>query len=73
MNRTIALILVIALGLYCFPTLIGVVATAFGVAIGIAGTLFGVGVSLMFSVLPYIILAYLVWWLVRDNRRSHHG
>lgn len=73
MNRTIALILVIALGLYCFPTLIGVVATAFGVAIGIAGTLFGVGVSLMFSVLPYIILAYLVWWLVSDNRRSHHG
>lgn len=73
MNRTIAIILVIALGLYCFPTLIGVVATAFGVAVGIAGTLFGVGVSLVFSVLPYIILAYLIWWLVRDNRRSRHN
>lgn len=73
MNRTIAIILVVALGIYCFPTLVGIVATAFGMAIGIADTLFGVGISLLFSVLPYLILGYLVWWLVRDNRRSRHS
>lgn len=73
MNRTLAIILVVALGIYCFPTLIGVVATAFGVAVGVAGTLFGIGVSLLFSVLPYVILAYLIWWLIRDNRHSRHS
>ena len=73
MNKTIVAILVVALGIYCFPALIGMVAAAFGIAVGVLATLFSIGVSLLFTVLPYIILGYLIWWLVRDNRRSRHS
>lgn len=73
MNRTIVIILLVALGIYCFPTLIGLVATAFGIAVGVAATLFGIGISLLFSILPYLVLGYLVWWLVRDNRSRRHS
>jgi hypothetical protein len=69
MNRTIAIILLIALGLYCFPVIFGVVAGAFAIVIGIAAAVFAAGLSLLFTLLPYIILAYLIWWLLRDNRQ----
>jgi phage shock protein PspC (stress-responsive transcriptional regulator) len=70
MNRTIAIILLVAVGIYCLPTLLGIVASAFGIAVGVAGAIFGVGISLLFTVLPYLILAYVIWWLVREKRSN---
>jgi phage shock protein PspC (stress-responsive transcriptional regulator) len=70
MNRTIAIILLIAVGIYCFPGILAAIAAAFGLAVGLAATLLGVGLSVFFTVLPYLVLAYVVWWLVRDNRRQ---
>jgi phage shock protein PspC (stress-responsive transcriptional regulator) len=70
MNRTIAIILLVAVGIYCFPTLLGIIASAFGIAVGMAGAIFGVGISLLFTLLPYVILAYVIWWLVHDKRSS---
>lgn len=72
MNRTIAIILLIAVGIYCFPAILGAVAGAFGIAVGLAATLLGVGLSVLFTVLPYLILAYVIWWLIRDNRSRQH-
>ena len=72
MNRTIAIILLIAVGIYCFPTILGAVAAAFGIAVGLAATLLGVGLSVFFTVLPYLLLAYVIWWLIRDNRSRQH-
>lgn len=70
MNRTIAIILLVAVGIYCLPTLLAIVATVFGVLIGVAGAILGIGISLLVTALPVIIVGYLIWWLVRDNRRS---
>jgi len=72
MNRTIAIILLIAVGIYCFPAILAAVAGAFGIAVGLAATLLGVGLSVLFTVLPYLILAYVIWWLIRDNRSRQH-
>ena len=72
MNRTIAIILLIAVGIYCFPAILGAVAAAFGIAVGLAATLLGVGLSVLFTVLPYLLLAYVIWWLIRDNRSRQH-
>lgn len=71
MSRTIAIVLVVILGLYCFPTIIGVVAGAFGMLVGLAASVFGAGLGMAFTLLPYLILGYLIWWLIRDNRRQH--
>lgn len=70
MSRVIVIILAIALGIYCFPTIVAVAAGLFAAIIGVAATIFGVAVSLAFTILPYLLFAYLIWWLVRDNRRS---
>lgn len=72
MNRTIAIILLIAVGIYCFPGILGAIAGAFGIAVGLAATLLGVGLSVLFTVLPYLLLAYVIWWLIRDNRSRQH-
>lgn len=71
MNRTIVIILLVAVGIYCLPTLLALVGGGIGIIAGIAATLFGVAISLIFNILPYIILAYLIWWLVRDNCGKH--
>jgi len=70
MNRKIAIILLIVVGIYCLPTLQAAFATVLGVVAAVAGTILGVGLSLIASVLPLLIVAYLIWWLVRDNRNS---
>lgn len=70
MNRTIVIILLVAVGIYCLPSLIAITATIFGLLIGLVGAVIGIGVTLLFTVLPLVILGYLVWWLVRDNKRS---
>jgi hypothetical protein len=68
MNRTIAIVLLVAVGIYCLPTLLAIIGTVLGIIVGVAGAIFGVGISLLFSVLPYVILAYVIWWLVREKR-----
>ncbi|MDP4946289.1 MAG: hypothetical protein NWQ42_00215 [Alishewanella sp.] len=71
MNRTLATILIIAIGIYCLPTLLAILATVFAVIMGVIGAIIGIGVSLAVTVLPLLILGYLVWWLVRDKRQPH--
>lgn len=70
MNRTIVIILLVAVGIYCLPSLIAIAATIFGLLIGLVGAVIGIGLTLLFTVLPLVILGYLIWWLVRDNKRG---
>ncbi|MEH8019063.1 hypothetical protein MN202_17630 [Rheinheimera muenzenbergensis] len=70
MHRTIVIILLVAVGIYCLPSLLAMAATIFAIIIGIFGAIIGVGISLAVTLLPLIIFGYLLWWLVRDNRRS---
>ena len=70
MTRTLAIVLLIIVGIYCLPSVLAILATVFAVAVGIFGAILGVAVSLAVTLLPIIIVGYLIWWLVRDNRRS---
>lgn len=70
MTRTLAIVLLIIVGIYCLPSVLAILATVFAVAVGIFGAILGVAVSLAVTLLPIIIFGYLIWWLVRDNRRS---
>ena len=70
MSRVIVIILAVALGIYCFPAIVAAAAGLFAVMVGVAATIFSVAISLAVTVLPYLLFAYLIWWLVRDNRRS---
>lgn len=70
MHRTIVIILLVAVGIYCLPSLLALAATIFAIIIGIFGAVIGIAISLAVTLLPLIIFGYLLWWLVRDNRRS---
>ena len=70
MTRTLAIVLLIIVGIYCLPSVLAILATVFTVAVGIFGAILGVVVSLIVTLLPIIIVGYLIWWLVRDNRRN---
>jgi hypothetical protein len=70
MNRTLVIILLVVVGIYCLPTLLAVAAAIFAIVIGVFGAILGVGISLVVTLLPVIIVGYLIWWLVRDNRRN---
>lgn len=70
MTRTLAIVLLIIVGIYCLPSVLAILATVFAVAVGVFGAILGVAVSLAVTLLPIIIVGYLIWWLVRDNRRS---
>lgn len=70
MTRTLAIVLLIIVGIYCLPSVLAILATVFAVAVGIFGAILGVAVSLIVTLLPIIIVGYLIWWLLRDNRRS---
>lgn len=70
MNRTLVIILLVAVGIYCLPTLLAAITTIFAIVIGVFGAILGVGISLVVTLLPVIIVGYLIWWLVRDNRRN---
>ena len=72
MSRTIVIILLVAIGIYCLPGILALAATLFAIIVGIAGAIIGVGISLVVTLLPFIIMAFLIWWLVRDNRRSQY-
>lgn len=70
MNRTLVIILLVVVGIYCLPSLLALAATIFAIVIGVFGAILGVGISLVVTLLPVIIVGYLIWWLVRDNRRN---
>ena len=70
MTRTLAIVLLIIVGIYCLPSVLAILATVFAVAVGLFGAILGVAVSLAVTLLPIIIVGYLIWWLVCDNRRS---
>ncbi|WP_166836816.1 hypothetical protein [Rheinheimera pleomorphica] len=70
MTRTLAIVLLIIVGIYCLPSVLAILATVFAVAVGLFGAILGVAVSLAVTLLPIIIVGYLIWWLIRDNRRS---
>ena len=70
MTRTLAIVLLIIVGIYCLPSVLAILATVFAVTVGLFGAILGVAVSLAVTLLPIIIVGYLIWWLIRDNRRS---
>ena len=70
MNRSLVIILLVVVGIYYLPTLLAAIATVFAIVIGVFGAILGVGISLVVTLLPVIIVGYLIWWLVRDNRRN---
>lgn len=70
MNRTLVIILLVAVGIYCLPSLLVIIATLFALAIGLLGAIIGIGITFLVTLAPILLIAYLVWWLVRDNKRS---
>lgn len=69
MNRTLVIVLLVAIGIYCLPTLLAIAATIFGLALGLVGAVIGIGISVLVTLAPLVLIAYLVWWIVRDNKR----
>ncbi|GGW52729.1 hypothetical protein [Alishewanella tabrizica] len=70
MNRTLVIILLVAVGIYCLPTILAIIAGIFALAIGLVGAILGVGITLLVTLGPILLVGYLIWWLVRDNRRQ---
>jgi len=70
MNRTLVIILLVAVGIYCLPTILAIIAGMFALAIGLVGAILGVGITLLVTLGPILLVGYLIWWLVRDNRRQ---
>lgn len=70
MNRTIAIILLVILGIYCLPTLLAIVAGIFGLAVGLMGAILGISITFLVTLAPVLIVGYLVWWLISDNRKQ---
>ena len=70
MSRTLAIILLIIVGIYCLPTVQAIIDTLVCIIVGVAGAILGVGISLAVTLLPLIIVGYLIWYLLRDNRRN---
>lgn len=70
MNRTVVIILLVILGIYCLPTILAIIAGIFALAIGLVGAILGIGITFLVTLAPILIVAYLIWWLVRDNRRN---
>ena len=72
MNRTLVIVLLVAVGIYCLPTVFAIIATVFALAIGLMGAILGIGISILVTVLPLLLVGYLVWWLLRDNRKQQN-
>ena len=70
MNRTLVIILLVAVGIYCLPTILAIIAGMFALDIGLVGAILGVGITLLVTLGPILLVGYLIWWLVRDNRRQ---
>lgn len=70
MNRTVVIILLVILGIYCLPTILAIIAGIFALAVGLVGAILGIGITFLVTLAPILIVAYLIWWLVRDNKRN---
>ncbi|SNY54654.1 hypothetical protein SAMN06297280_2701 [Arsukibacterium tuosuense] len=69
MNKTIVIIIAVALGIYCLPTILAIIGSVFAVLIGLVAAVFAIGLTAFVTLAPLLIFVWLVWWLVRDKRK----
>lgn len=70
MNKTIVIILLVLLGLYCLPTLLAIVGAMFGIIVGLIAAVFAIGLTFLVTLGPVLLFIALLWWLIRDTRRQ---
>ncbi|WP_019677078.1 hypothetical protein [Arsukibacterium perlucidum] len=70
MNKTIVIILAVALGIYCLPTILAIVGSVFAILIGLVAAVFAIGITAVVTLAPLLLFVWLIWWLVRDNRKQ---
>lgn len=70
MNKTIVIILAVALGIYCLPTILAIIGSVFAILIGLVAALFAIGITAVVTLAPLLLFVWLIWWLVRDNRKQ---
>jgi hypothetical protein len=70
MNKTVIIILAVVLGIYCLPTILAIIGSVFGILLGLVAAVLGIGITAIFTLLPLLLFGWLVWWLVRDNRKQ---
>lgn len=70
MNKTIVIILVVLLGIYCLPTILAIAGSVFAILIGLVAAVFAIGITAVVTLAPLLLFVWLVWWLVSDNRKQ---
>ncbi len=70
MNRTLVIVLLVIVGIYCLPTVLAIIAGIFALAVGLVGAILGIAITFLVTLAPVLLVGYLIWWLVRDNKRS---
>lgn len=70
MNRTLVIVLLVIVGIYCLPTILAIIAGIFALAVGLVGAILGIAITFLVTLAPVLLVGYLIWWLVRDNKRS---
>ncbi|WP_423187390.1 hypothetical protein ACO1PK_04040 [Alishewanella sp. d11] len=70
MNRTLVIVLLVIVGIYCLPTIFAIIAGIFALAVGLVGAILGIAITFLVTLAPVLLVGYLIWWLVRDNKRS---
>jgi hypothetical protein len=72
MKNTIVIILAVILGIYCLPTILAIIGSVFGILLGLVTAVLALGITAIFTLAPLLLFVWLVWWLVRDNRKQRH-
>ncbi|KKO48366.1 hypothetical protein VT06_11740 [Arsukibacterium sp. MJ3] len=70
MNNTVIIILAVLLGIYCLPTILAIIGSVFGILLGLVAAVLALGITAVFTLAPLLLFGWLVWWLVRDNRKQ---
>lgn len=71
MNKTIVIILAVLLGIYCLPTILAIIGSAFAILLGLVAAVLAIGITAIVTLAPLLLFVWLVWWLVRDNRKQN--
>jgi hypothetical protein len=70
MNKTVIIIIAVALGIYCLPTILAIIGSVFGLMLGLIAAVFAIGITAIVTLAPLLLFVWLVWWLLRDNRKT---
>lgn len=70
MNKTVIIIIAVALGIYSLPTILAIMGSVFGLMLGLIAAVFAIGITAIVTLAPLLLFVWLVWWLLRDNRKT---